>query len=207
MSAPERPTVIKVLLIGPASSGKTSLLKRYVDDVFEADDTTTTIGVEFREKKLTVNKKLYRLLLQDTAGQDRFRTLTSSYYRGAHGILLIYDISNRDSFLSMPTWFGEAEKFAPPGVTKILVGNKTDRSAQRAVSIAEGEELARKLGALHFFETSAKTKDHAKEPFQKLVDIIISTPGALDPNRVVAPSNVVDVSAQGQSQAASSCAC
>ncbi|KAF3925048.1 hypothetical protein AA313_de0206230 [Arthrobotrys entomopaga] len=70
MSAPERPTVIKVLLIGPSSSGKTSLLKRYVDDVFEPDDTTTTIGVDFREKKMTINKKLYRLLLHDTAGQE-----------------------------------------------------------------------------------------------------------------------------------------
>lgn len=210
MSAPERPTVIKVLLIGPSSSGKTSLLKRYVDDVFEPDDTTTTIGVDFREKKLTINKKLYRLLLHDTAGQERFRTLTSSYYRNAHGILLVYDISNRDSFLSMPAWFGEAEKFAPPGVIKILVGNKTDRSAQRAVKASEGEELAKKLGAIHFVETSAKTRDHAKEPFQKLVDVVLSTPGALDPNRAVERSNVVDVSGQAAVQrqgAAGACGC
>ncbi|KAK6506999.1 hypothetical protein TWF481_005455 [Arthrobotrys musiformis] len=207
MSTPERPTVIKALLIGPSSSGKTSLLKRYVDDVFEPDDTTTTIGVDFREKKLTINKKLYRLLLHDTAGQERFRTLTSSYYRGAHGILLVYDISNRDSFLSMPRWFEEAERFAPEGVIKILVGNKTDRTAQRAVKASEGEELAKKYGAIHFTETSAKTRDHAKEPFQKLVDTVLSTPGALDPNRVVARrADVVDVSGQGQVQGGG-CAC
>ncbi|KAK6534658.1 hypothetical protein TWF281_005964 [Arthrobotrys megalospora] len=206
MSTPERPTVVKALLIGPSSSGKTSLLKRYVDDVFEPDDTTTTIGVDFREKKLTINKKLYRLLLHDTAGQERFRTLTSSYYRGAHGILLVYDISNRDSFLSMPRWFEEAERFAPEGVIKILVGNKTDRAAQRAVKASEGEELAKKHGAIYFTETSAKTRDHAKEPFQKLVDAVISTPGALDPNRAVARRDVVDVSGQGQAQGGG-CAC
>ncbi|KAF3925594.1 hypothetical protein ABW21_db0204991 [Orbilia brochopaga] len=208
MSVPERPTVIKVLLIGPSSSGKTSLMKRYVDDVFEPDDTTTTIGVDFREKKLTINKKLYRLLLHDTAGQERFRTLTSSYYRNAHGILLVYDISNRDSFLNLPVWFAEAEKFAPPGVIMIVVGNKSDRSAQRAVKASEGEELAKKFGAVHFVETSAKTRDHAKEPFQKLVDVILSTPGALDPNRAVERSNVVDVAgAAGQKQGAGGCAC
>ncbi|KAF3935602.1 hypothetical protein ABW19_dt0204185 [Dactylella cylindrospora] len=207
MSVPERPTVIKVLLIGPSSSGKTSLLKRYVDDVFEPDDTTTTIGVDFREKKMTINKKLYRLLLHDTAGQERFRTLTSSYYRNAHGILLVYDISNRDSFLSMPRWFEEAENYAPPGVIKILVGNKTDRSSQRAVKASEGKEMAEKYGAVFFVETSAKTRDHAKDPFQKLVDTVLSTPGALDPNRVVERRNVVDVSGQGENQAGGGCAC
>jgi len=206
MSIPERPTVIKILLIGPSSSGKTSLLKRYVDDVFEPDDTTTTIGVDFREKKLTINKKLYRLLLHDTAGQERFRTLTSSYYRNAHGILLVYDISNRDSFLTMPRWFEEAENYAPPGVTKILVGNKTDRSSQRAVKASEGEELAKKYGAVYFVETSAKTKDHAKDPFQKLIDTVLSTPGALDPNRVVERNNAVDVN-QNQGESSGGCAC
>jgi small GTP-binding protein len=70
MAMPERPTAIKILLIGPSSSGKTSLTKRYVDDVFEPDDTTTTIGVDFREKKITRNKKAYRLLIHDTAGQE-----------------------------------------------------------------------------------------------------------------------------------------
>jgi small GTP-binding protein len=118
--ASEEPT-IKLLLIGPSNSGKTALLLRYVDDLFDTDSATATIGVDFRVKKLSVNGKPYRLLLFDTAGQERFRTLTSSYYRNAQGCILVYDVSNRESFLSMEHWFGECKTYAEENVVKILV--------------------------------------------------------------------------------------
>src|SRR5690554_4929169 len=84
----EDPT-IKLLLFGPSSSGKTALLLRYTDDLFDPDSATATIGVDFRVKKLLVHNKPHRLLLFDTAGQERFRTLTSSYYRNAQGCILV----------------------------------------------------------------------------------------------------------------------
>lgn len=112
---------IKLLLIGPSNSGKTALLLRYVDDIFDTDSATATIGVDFRVKKLLVRGRPHRLLLFDTAGQERFRTLTSSYYRNAQGCILVYDVSNRESFLSMDHWFGECERYADPGVVRFLV--------------------------------------------------------------------------------------
>jgi Ras-related protein Rab-18 len=120
--APDSEPTIKILLIGPSNSGKTALLLRYVDDIFDTDTATATIGVDFRVKKLSVQGKPHRLLLFDTAGQERFRTLTSSYYRNAQGCILVYDVSNRESFLSMDHWFGECAKYAEDGIVTYLVG-------------------------------------------------------------------------------------
>lgn len=96
-----------------------------MDDLFDVDSATATIGVDFRVKKLSVAGRPHRLLLFDTAGQERFRTLTSSYYRNAQGVILVYDVSNRESFLSMDHWFGEAEMYAAPGVVKCLVSHSS----------------------------------------------------------------------------------
>lgn len=171
---------IKLLLIGPSNSGKTALLLRYVDDIFDMDSATATIGVDFRVKKLSVGGKPHRLLLFDTAGQERFRTLTSSYYRNAQGCILVYDVSNRESFLSMDHWFGECAKFAEPGVVLYLVGSKIDKAGARAVTTEEGKALADRYGA-GFIEASSKTRENVRTPFVDLVDKIIETPELMDP--------------------------
>ncbi|KAH0609864.1 uncharacterized protein H6S33_012410 [Morchella sextelata] len=171
---------IKLLLIGPSNSGKTALLLRYVDDIFDTDTATATIGVDFKVKRVSVKGKPHRLLLFDTAGQERFRTLTSSYYRNAQGVILVYDVSNRESFLSMDHWFGEAETYASPGVIKCLVGSKIDRTGSRAVRREEGEALAKKYGAT-FYESSSKTRENIREPFITTVDRIVETPHLMDP--------------------------
>ncbi|KAL0637147.1 hypothetical protein Q9L58_003796 [Maublancomyces gigas] len=171
---------IKLLLIGPSNSGKTALLLRYVDDIFDTDNATATIGVDFKVKKVSVKGKPHRLLLFDTAGQERFRTLTSSYYRNAQGVILVYDVSNRESFLSMGHWFGEAETYASPGVIKCLVGSKIDRVGSRTVKREEGEALAKKYGAT-FYECSSKTRQNIREPFVTTVDRIVDTPQLMDP--------------------------
>jgi len=177
--ASSEPT-IKILLIGPSNSGKTALLLRYVDDIFDTDSATATIGVDFRVKKLAIRGKPHRLLLFDTAGQERFRTLTSSYYRNAQGCILVYDVSNRESFLSMEHWFGECARYAEPGVVKYLVGSKIDKEGARAVTTAEGKALAERVGA-GFVEVSSKTRENVKTPFVETVDRIVENPELMDP--------------------------
>lgn len=127
-------------------------------------------------KKLSINSTPYRLNLLDTAGQERFRTLSNSYYRGAHGIILVYDISNRDSFLSMSRWFDEVENNAQPGAVTYLVGAKLDRENNRTVTKEEGRRLAEERGAVGWCESSAKTREGVKEPFVGVVGEIVNRP-------------------------------
>ncbi|KAF8471915.1 rab protein [Kalaharituber pfeilii] len=206
----EDPT-IKILLIGPSSGGKTSLLLRYVDDIFDTESSTATIGVDFRTKKVSVRGKPYRLLLFDTAGQERFRTLTSSYYRNAQGVIVVYDTSNRDSFLSMSHWFGEVETYAAPGVIKCLVGSKIDKTASRAVKPEEGAALAELHGAM-FVEVSSKTRENVRRPFVDVVDKVVETPELLSPGLARrgtgGADGTVNVGGSGAGEVvASGCAC
>jgi Ras-related protein Rab-1A len=96
-----------------------------------------------------------KLQIWDTAGQERFRTLTASYYRGAHGIIIVYDVTDRETFENVRQWMHEIERFANDNVCKVLVGNKCDLDDRRKVSTAEGQELAQSYG-IPFLETSAK---------------------------------------------------
>lgn len=107
------------------------------------------------------------------AGQERFRTLSTSYYRGAHGVLLVYDVSSRTSFASMDKWFDEAEVNTAPGVALYLVGAKTDKP-NRAVSAEEGRKLAEEHGA-RFCEVSAKASENVRRPFVEIVDEIVAS--------------------------------
>ncbi|KAF7328901.1 Ras-related protein Rab-18 [Mycena venus] len=124
------PINCKLLLIGNSSVGKSSLLLRFSDEQWlPEDESSATIGVDFRVHKMEVKGKKVKLSIWDTAGQERFRTITSSYYRGAQGIILVYDVSNRESFDALPRWFSELETYVSDKVVKILVGNKVDKYA------------------------------------------------------------------------------
>lgn len=153
-------------------------------------------------KKLSVHGKAYRLNLLDTAGQERFRTLSNSYYRGAHGVILVYDISNRESFLAMARWFEEAESNAMPGAIMYLVGSKMDKVAARAVQYEEGEALAAQHGS-RFCEVSSKTRENVRKPFVDIVDQIVK-----DPTLLSAPGKRPGTVVVGRSQdGGSGCAC
>lgn len=154
-------------------------------------------------KKLSVRGTSYRLNLLDTAGQERFRTLSNSYYRGAHGVILVYDISNRDSFLSMGRWFEEVQNNAMPGTITYLVGSKLDKSASRKVSVSEGETLASIHGA-QFCEVSSKTRENVRKPFIEIVDTIVSTPGLIEQTQ--RESNGITLR-NAASQVSSGCPC
>ncbi|GAA5853405.1 hypothetical protein JCM8547_002442 [Rhodosporidiobolus lusitaniae] len=183
----EPPTTLKLLVIGASSVGKSSLLLRFTDETFlSPDETSATIGVDFKVKVMEHKGKRWKLSIWDTAGQERFRTLTSSYYRGAQGVILVYDITDRESFDSLPSWINELDTFAGTGpasreVVRMIVGNKVDKEFSRTVSTEEGRAFATSRDPPWLFmECSAKKGgDDVSGPegiFGRVVDKIIETP-------------------------------
>ena len=165
--------IFKVLLIGNSGVGKSSLFLRFVDDIWE-DNFVPTIGVDFKIKTLIIEEKKIKLQIWDTAGQDRFRTIVSSYYRGAHGILLIFDLTDIESFKSLNNWLIEIERNANKNVIKILIGNKCDLN-ERKVTMKQASEFAEENG-MKYIETSAKNNINVVDAFRTLgMELIISS--------------------------------
>ncbi|XAR65811.1 Small monomeric GTPase [Bertholletia excelsa] len=169
----------KILLVGDAGVGKNSLLVSFISNA--VDDLAPTIGVDFKIKLLTVGGKRLKLTIWDTAGHERFRTLTSSYYRGAQGIILVYDITRRETFTSLSdVWSKSVDLYSTnQDCVKMLVGNKVDRESERAVSREEGIDLAKQLGGL-FLECSAKTGENVERCFEELALKIMEVPSLLE---------------------------
>eukprot|EP00850_Spirogloea_muscicola_P014799 SM000108S14243 [mRNA] locus=s108:384732:386249:- [translate_table: standard] len=172
---PEFDHLFKLLLIGDSGVGKSSLLLRFTADVF--DDLAPTIGVDFKLKMMTIGGKRLKLTVWDTAGQERFRTLTGSYYRGAQGIILVYDVTRRETFIDLSeVWLKEIDLYSTNAdCIKMLVGNKVDRESERMVTRQEGVAFARQHGCL-FLECSAKTRDNVAQCFEELVQKILEMP-------------------------------
>ena len=168
-------TTLKILIIGESSVGKSSLLLRFVDDKFDAEQPAT-IGVDFKVKTVEIDGNRVKLAIWDTAGQERFRTLTPSYYRGAQGVICVYDVSNRGSFDKLSHWLNELDTYATKtDIVKMLVGNKVDKQADRTVVREEGLRFARRNHML-FIEASAKNRENVACAFEELVEKIIQTP-------------------------------
>ena len=173
MAEDEYDYIFKVLLIGNSDVGKSSLILRYVDQIWN-DVFVPTIGVDFKVKSIEVDKKLVKMQIWDTAGQERFRNVISSYFKGAHGILLIYDITCRESFKELENWLGEVERHASSQVLKILIGNKCDLEEKREIQKDEGEAFAMRNG-MQFIETSAKNNTNVSEAFEALAKIMVES--------------------------------
>ena len=171
MAEEEYDFIFKVLLLGNSDVGKSSLLLRYVDGTW-SDSFVPTIGVDFKIKTMEINSKKVKMQIWDTAGQERFRNVISSYFRGGHGILLIYDVTDRDSFKNLGNWLIEIEKNANKDVLKILIGNKCDLEESRVITTKEGTDFANSYG-MKFFETSAKNDINVSEAFQMLARQLI----------------------------------
>ncbi|XP_030541119.1 ras-related protein RABC2a-like [Rhodamnia argentea] len=169
----------KILLIGDSGVGKSSLLISFISAAPEI--IAPTIGVDFKIKLLTVGGKRLKLTIWDTAGQERFRTLTSSFYRNAHGIILVYDVTRRETFTNLSDlWAKEVELYSTnQDCVKMLVGNKVDRDSDRAVTKEEGVALAGELGCL-FAECSAKTRENVEKCFEQLALKIMEVPSLLE---------------------------
>ena len=171
MADEEYDFIFKVLLLGNSDVGKSSILIRYVDESWN-EAFVPTIGVDFKVKSMEVEQKKIKMQIWDTAGQERFSNVISSYFIGAHGLFLIYDITNRDSFKNLENWLIEIEKNASENVLKILVGNKNDLEQDREISYEEGKNFANRNG-MEFIETSAKINTNVSEAFEMLGKLMI----------------------------------
>lgn len=176
--------LFKFLVIGSAGSGKSCLLHQFIESKFK-DESSHTIGVEFGSKIVNVGGKSVKLQIWDTAGQERFRSVTRSYYRGAAGALLVYDITNRETFNALSNWLSDARTLASPNIIILLVGNKKDLDAERDVTFLEASRFAQE-NELMFLETSAKTGENVEEAFLKCSKTILAKieTGELDPERI-----------------------
>merc|ERR1711941_187926 len=183
--------LIKLLLIGDSGVGKSCLLLRFSDDSFTTS-FITTIGIDFKIKTIELDGKRIKLQIWDTAGQERFRTITTAYYRGAMGILLVYDITDEQSFLNIRNWIRNIEQHAADTVNKILIGNKCDMVNDRKVDSDRGQLLADEY-SIKFFETSAKSDANVTEAFTSIAkDIkqrLMDNPEASKPRDRVNLSN------------------
>lgn len=192
MSSDNLDHVFKILLIGDAGVGKSSILLQFTDGYFN-DNLQSTIGVDFKVKVMDAagpdgRTKRVKVTIWDTAGQERFRTLTSSYYRGAQGIILVYDVARKETFDSLSMWLQEVEQFSMGGgkeVVKLLVGNKIDQA--RVVQREVADEWARSRGML-FMEASAKTKEGIAQVFNEVVTKILENPTLLSNTRPAKPN-------------------
>ncbi|GLT88819.1 hypothetical protein SLE2022_068280 [Rubroshorea leprosula] len=169
----------KILLIGDSGVGKSTILLSFISNTVH--NLSPTIGVDFKIKQLTIGGKRLKLTIWDTAGQERFGTLTSSYYRGAHGIILVYDVTRRETFMNLSeVWAKEVELYSTnQECIKFLVGNKVDRESERVVSREEGMALAQKHKCC-FIECSAKTRENVQQCFTDLTLKILEVPSLLE---------------------------
>ena len=164
--------VYKVLLLGDSTVGKTCFLLRYCDKTFQ-EAHLSTIGLDYRLKTMTLNNgKNIKLQIWDTAGQDRFRAITKNYYKGANGIILIYDVTNLQTYENVKNWISQIREEANPNVIIYLAGNKIDvTEEEKVVKTEDGKKIADEFN-LPFYETSAKNGDNVNEIFENLVEKI-----------------------------------
>ncbi|MFX1452692.1 MAG: Rab family GTPase [Promethearchaeota archaeon] len=163
----------KLVLFGNVAVGKTSIIDRYVNDKFE-NEYISTLGYNVFEKivKVGTSGTSVSFMIFDIGGQEQFEELRKKYAAGAKAALLVYDVTNRESFDNISKWHNDLEKFTD-NAHYVLVGNKIDLKTKRQVNTNEGANLAKKVNASGFFETSAKTNEGINHVFNKLAEILI----------------------------------
>ena len=155
----------KLIFLGDQSVGKSCILNRFMNDTF-TEEYQATIGLDFQSKNVQIDNQDIHLLLYDTAGQEKFRSLIPMYTRDANIILLVYDISSKDSFVHLTDWLNDLTTINKDEVIFAVVGNKIDLEEQRVVKLEEGENFAKEHDFI-FAEVSAKTGDGFSELFYK----------------------------------------
>jgi len=163
--------VAKILTIGESGVGKTCILLRYTDNKF-IKHHLTTIGIDYKTKDVNINGKSIKLKIWDTAGQERFRNITQQYYKGADGIVLVFDLTDRNSFEKIREWMKQIQSYTQrESIAIVLLGNKCD-AENKAVSAKEASDIAAEYN-MKFFETSAMNNINIEESFKQLSTDIV----------------------------------
>uniref|UniRef100_A0A8C1JKZ2 RAB6A, member RAS oncogene family n=1 Tax=Cyprinus carpio TaxID=7962 RepID=A0A8C1JKZ2_CYPCA len=171
----------KLVFLGEQSVGKTSLITRFMYDSFD-NTYQATIGIDFLSKTMYLEDRTIRLQLWDTAGQERFRSLIPSYIRDSAAAVVVYDITNVNSFQQTTKWIDDVRTERGSDVIIMLVGNKTDLADKRQVSIEEGERKAKELNVM-FIETSAKAGYNVKQLFRRVAAALPGMESTQDKSR------------------------
>jgi len=166
-----KPTVVKVVLLGSSGVGKSSIIYRYVTNDWD-ESMQTTLGASFMDKQITYQGIHFKFQIWDTAGQEKYAPLAQMYYRDANVALMVYDITNRESFYNLKTWYLELAEKGPKNISLAIVGNKCDLRDNEQVSTSEGEKYAADCNAL-FMKTSAKENLGVTELFECICDKLI----------------------------------
>ena len=174
--------IFKLILIGNSGVGKSSIIQRYMKNTFE-ESYKCTIGVDFLMKTLNLNGKTVKLQLWDTAGQEKYKSMVASYYRGANVALVVFDITSHASFDSLPVWIENYYKNGPEQKNIILIGNKKDMEESRQVTQKEAEMFS-ETNNMMYFETSAKEGDNIEYIFTYAAEKLLEYYGKQDENNI-----------------------
>ena len=161
----------KILLIGDLGVGKSCVILRYVEGDFPGN-IMSSIGVDFKTKQIELDDHSIKMQIWDTAGHEKFRTITTSYYKSAQAIIILYDITQKSSFDHIRNWITEIDKFGKQGVLKVIVGNKLDLENNRKISKEDAENLALKYG-VKLWEVSAKDNTNIEEMFVDTIKTLL----------------------------------
>jgi len=167
-------SLFKILIVGDINTGKTAILDQFSNAHFD-HTYISTIGIDFNVKIVALDKDTkVKLQVWDTCGQERFRALTRSYYRNAQAIIIVYDITSRESFEKSKLWIKEVENYVEKSVLVVLVGNKTDLYPKRKIEYFEGHKLAEE-NYMNFFEVSAKYDNNIETLFRFIGETLYTT--------------------------------
>ena len=161
---------VKYIIVGDSSVGKSNILLRFSRNVFDPGHQAT-LGIEFANKHILYNNIDYLVQVWDTAGQENFRSVTRAYYKASAVAMVVYDITNEESFKNIQSWIKDCKDLAPKTVQMVLIGNKSDLEENRVITKERGEELARE-NRMMFFETSALNGNGVEEAFQKSIELV-----------------------------------
>ncbi|KAK7922655.1 hypothetical protein WMY93_009557 [Mugilogobius chulae] len=194
----------KLVFLGEQSVGKTSLITRFMYDSFD-NTYQATIGIDFLSKTMYLEDRTIRLQLWDTAGQERFRSLIPSYIRDSAAAVVVYDITNVNSFQQTTKWIDDVRTERGGDVIIMLVGNKTDLADKRQITTEEGEQRAKEMNVL-FIETSAKTGYNVKQLFRRVAAALPGMDATQDKSR----EDMIDIKLEKPPEAPNSegsCSC